>query len=210
MVLIKSALRFIVKILLVEDQALVRGALYALLKMEDGIESVEQCENGVQALAYLKSHKVDIVLTDIEMPEMNGIELLERIRHLHPELKTVVVTTFGRAGFVRRAIDAGANAFLLKDAPSAELAETLFKVMEGRRVIDSELALMALGDKDPLTLKERKALQLVFDGFKTKQIACQLYLSEGTIRNYLSEAISKLHAANSVDAARIAKQKGWL
>lgn len=198
------------KILLVEDQALVRGALYALLKMEDGIESVEQCENGVQALAYLKNHKVDIVLTDIEMPEMNGIELLERIRHLHPELKTVVVTTFGRAGFVRRAIDAGANAFLLKDAPSAELAETLFKVMEGRRVIDSELALMALGDKDPLTLKERKALQLVFDGFKTKQIACQLYLSEGTIRNYLSEAISKLHAANSVDAARIAKQKGWL
>ncbi len=197
-------------IMLVEDQALVRGALSALLSMEEGFNVVAECEDGKVALEKLKDVDVDLLLTDIEMPNMSGIELLEKIHDQKSDLKKVIVTTFGKAGYIKRALAAGAHGFLLKDAPSDALAKALRDVMAGKKVIDSELALSALDDLDPLSEKERKSLRLASEGKKTKEIAEALFLSEGTVRNYLSEAISKLNATNRIDAARIAKQKGWL
>ena len=199
-----------IKVLLVEDQALVRAALSALLNLEHDIEVVAQASNGSEAKALLHSAQIDIVLTDIEMPEMTGIELSEYIQQQKLKPKTIIVTTFGRAGYIRRAIDAGVAAFLLKDAPSEKLAQALRSAMLGKKTIDPELALEALDDRDPLTDKERKALRLAGEGLRTAEIAKNLFLSEGTVRNYLSEAISKLSATNRVDAARIAHQKGWL
>ncbi|WP_216825064.1 response regulator transcription factor [Agarilytica rhodophyticola] len=198
------------KILLVEDQAMVRGALKALLALEKDIEVVADCENGVQALKLIPQLTVDIVLTDIEMPEMNGIELCEKLSTAYPHIKKVIVTTFGKAGYIKRSMAAGVLGFLLKDAPSEQLASALRKVMMGKKVIDAELAVSALGDQDPLSDKERKALKLASNGKKTQEIAAILFLSEGTVRNYLSEAIAKLNATNRIDAARIAAQKGWL
>lgn len=199
-----------IKILVAEDQAMVRGALAALLNMEEGMEVVAQVENGKQALKAIKEQQIDILVSDIEMPEMNGIELAERVAREYPHIKIVIVTTFGRAGYVKRALAAGVQAFLLKDSPSEKLAASLHKVMQGQKVIDAELAIAALDDLDPLSEKERKALKLAEKGKSTADIAKLLFLSEGTVRNYLSEAISKLNATNRVDAARIARQKGWL
>ena len=185
-------------VLLVEDQAMVRGALCALLNMELNINVKYQCANGIEALQCIKQHEdIDLVLSDIEMPEMNGIELIEWLAQNKPEIKTVIITTFGRAGYIKRAIDAGVDGFLLKDAPSSELVNALNDVKNGRRIINSELALLAIGDKDPLNDKERKALSLAAQGLKTKDIAEKLFLSEGTVRNYLSEAISKFVFAAS-------------
>ena len=199
-----------IKILLAEDQGLVRGALCALLQLENDIEVVAQAEDGMQALKRLKESNIDLLLTDIEMPELTGIELAEKCRELYPHIKIVIVTTFGRAGYIKRALAAGVEGFLLKDAPSEELAQALRKVMAGRKVIDPELAIAALNELDPLTDKERKALRLAGEGKSTADIATSLFLSEGTVRNYLSEAIAKLNAGNRIDAARIARQKGWL
>ena len=199
-----------IKILLAEDQGLVRGALCALLQLENDIEVVAQAEDGMQALKRLKESNIDLLLTDIEMPELTGIELAEKCRELYPHIKIVIVTTFGRAGYIKRALAAGVEGFLLKEAPSDELAQALRKVMTGRIVIDPELAIAALNELDPLTDKERKALRLAGEGKSTADIATSLFLSEGTVRNYLSEAIAKLNAGNRIDAARIARQKGWL
>ncbi|MDO3388695.1 response regulator transcription factor [Gilvimarinus sp. SDUM040013] len=199
-----------IKLILAEDQSLVRGALRALLQMESDIDVIAEAEDGEQALRLLKQHTVDILLTDIEMPNLSGIELIEKTRELYPNLKTVVVTTFGRAGYVKRALAAGVDGFLLKDSPSEELAAALRKVASGKKIIDPELAIAALGDCDPLSGKERKALKLAGEGKSTADIAAALFLSEGTVRNYLSEAIAKLNATNRIDAARIAQQKGWL
>ncbi|MBU2886319.1 response regulator transcription factor [Gilvimarinus agarilyticus] len=199
-----------INIVLAEDQTLVRGALRALLQMEGDIRVVSEASNGKEALAQLHKHSVDLLLTDIEMPQMSGIELIEQCRQLHPSLKTVIVTTFGRSGYIKRALAAGVEGFLLKDSPSEELAAAIRAVMKGKKVIDPELAIAALGDNDPLSNKERKALQLAAKGKSTADIATALFLSEGTVRNYLSEAIAKLNATNRIDAARIAKQKGWL
>lgn len=198
------------KVLVAEDQALVRGALCALLQLESDIEIVAQAENGLHALELLQTHPADIVLTDIEMPKMTGIELIEQVHQHFPQIRTVIVTTFGRAGYVKRALAAGVHGFLLKDAPSEQLATALRKVLLGKKVIDPELAIAALDDCDPLTNKERNALRLASEGKSTAAIATALFLSEGTVRNYLSEAIAKLNATNRIDAARIAQQKGWL
>ena len=204
-----------INVLLAEDQSMVRGALAALLNMEENIRVVAQVEDGKAALEYLnRTHSetdaIDIVLTDIEMPNITGIELAEILAEKFPELRTVIVTTFGRAGYIRRALAAGVYGFILKDAPSEILAEVLYKAMAGKKTIDPELAIAALDDKDPLSDKERKALRLAGSGKKTAEIANDLCLSDGTVRNYLSEAISKLNATNRIDAARIARQKGWL
>ncbi|WP_096084992.1 response regulator transcription factor [Agaribacterium haliotis] len=198
------------KILLVEDQAMVRGALKALLNLEQELEVVHDCASAEQAQHWLTHNSVDLVLSDIELPGINGIDLIEWIKKQTFDPHCVIVTTFGRAGYIRRAIDAGADAFLLKDAPSEQLAKALHRVSQGHKVIDAELALKALGDKNPLSDKERRALALAADGLSSRDIAKRLCLSDGTVRNYLSEAISKLHAANRIDAARIARQQGWL
>jgi len=203
-----------IKVLIAEDQAMVRGALAALLGMEQNIEVTGQVEDGRAALDFLRDSPsdkpVDILLADIEMPRLTGIELAEKVSELYPDIRTVIVTTFGRAGYIRRAMAAGVYAFLLKDSPSENLAEALTKVMQGKKAIDPELAIAALDDRDPLTEKERKALRLAGTGKKTSEIAAELFLSAGTVRNYLSEAIAKLNATNRIDAARIARQKGWL
>lgn len=198
------------RIMVVEDQALVRGAVSALLGLEDNIEVVAEAENGKQALELIAQCKPDIVLTDIEMPVMNGIELIEYLRQHHSTIKTMVMTTFSRAGYIKRALNAGVGGFILKEAPSSYLINAIDQVIKGKKVIDPELAISALDDCDPLTSKERKALQLASKGLKTADIASTLFLSQGTVRNYLSEAIAKLNATNRIDAARIAKQKGWL
>ena len=198
------------KIMVVEDQALVRGAISSLLDLEDHIEVVAQAENGEIALSKITEHNVDIVLTDIEMPNMSGLELAEHLHDKHPTIPVIIMTTFSKSGYIKRALNLGVKAFILKEAPTEYLVDAIDKVSKNQRVIDPELALMALDDQDPLTEKERKAIKLAGDGLKTSEIAKKLFLSEGTVRNYLSEAIAKLNAVNRIDAARIAKQKGWI
>ncbi|MFD2165125.1 DNA-binding response regulator [Thalassotalea euphylliae] len=199
-----------IRILIAEDQALVRGAISALLSLSGEVDVVAEAENGKQAIALINEHQPDMVLTDIEMPEMTGIEVVEHMAEHHPNIQSVIMTTFSRAGYIKRAINAGVKGFILKEAPSDYLLQALKSIQQGKKVIDPELAISALDDNDPLTDKERKALRLAGDGLKTSDIAAKLFLSEGTVRNYLSEAIAKLNAANRIDAARIAQQKGWL
>lgn len=197
------------KILLAEDQTMVRTALASLLRLEADYE-VDEAVDGAAARQQLLQSHYDILLTDIEMPHLSGLELVQWVQQHRPELKTVIITTFNRAGYIKRAVDAGVSGFLLKDAPIDTLICSLQKVCAGQRVISNELLLQALGHHDPLTDKERKALQLAAQGMSTQAIAEALFIAEGTARNYLSEAISKLHASNRVEAARIAHQKGWL
>ena len=198
------------RILVVEDQALVRGAISSLLGLEPDIEVVGQVENGEQALDFLKQHSVDFVLTDIEMPKMSGLELAEQIQALGLDVQTMIMTTFSKSGYIKRAMTLGVKAFILKESPTEYLVNAIKTVSQGQKVIAPELALMALDDNDPLSEKERKAIRLAGEGLKTAEIAKKLFLSEGTVRNYLSEAIAKLNATNRVDAARIARQKGWI
>lgn len=197
------------KLLLAEDQTMVRTALASLLRLESDYQ-VDEAVDGAQAKALLEQNHYDILLTDIEMPHMTGLELLRWAKQHQPRLLTVVITTFNRSGYVKRAIAEGVNGFLLKDAPIEVLVESLLNIQNGQQVISNELLLQALDDQDPLTDKERKALRLAGEGLSTAAIAEALFIAEGTARNYLSEAMSKLHAHNRTEAARIAHQKGWL
>lgn len=197
------------KLLLAEDQAMVRGALATLLALEADYQITEAAD-GDKALVLLKQQHFDLLLTDIEMPGLSGIELAQYVQQQQVATKVVIITTFGRSGYIKRALAAGVSGFLLKDAPIEQLCSALRQVQAGKRVIDAELVLQALGDLDPLTDKERKALRLAAEGKTTSEIAAALYIAEGTARNYLSEAISKMQASNRIDAARIARQKGWL
>ena len=201
----------LINILIVEDQSLIRDAIASLLALEDDIEIVGKCSNGEEALTYLASHDApDIVLSDIEMPQMSGLVLAAAMKEQRCPCKLIFMTTFAKTGYVKRALTLGAKGFVLKEADSDYLLNAIYKVHAGERIIAPELALMALDDNNPLTDKECAALKLASDGMKTHDIATALFLSEGTVRNYLSEAISKLDATNRVDAARIAQQKGWL
>lgn len=197
------------KILLAEDQTMVRTALASLLRLEADYE-VDEAVDGAAAQEQMLRKHYDILLTDIEMPHLSGIELVQWVQQNQPHLKSVIITTFNRSGYIKRAVDAGVSGFLLKDAPIDTLTSSLQRVCNGERVISNELLLQALGENDPLTDKERKALRLAGQGMSTQSIAEALFIAEGTARNYLSEAISKLHASNRVEAARIAHQKGWL
>ncbi|MCF7221462.1 response regulator transcription factor [Lysobacter sp. TLK-CK17T] len=189
---------------------MLRGALAALLGMEADIEVVAAVADGEAAWRALQRHAPDVLVTDIEMPGLTGLELAQRV-HRH-ELKTrvVIVTTFARAGYLRRALDAGVTGYLLKDAPAEQLAEALRKVHAGGRAIDPELALEAWGEHDPLNDRERQVLRLAGEGLSAGGIAERLNLSPGTVRNYLSEAIGKLGVGNRIEAFRLARQKGWL
>ncbi|MGP1720007.1 response regulator transcription factor [Shewanella frigidimarina] len=201
------------KILLAEDQAMVRGALAALLTLAcDSVNEIEivEVEDGDKAMQQLKTASFDLLLTDIEMPGKSGLELSQWLQQKRSQTKVIILTTFGRAGYIKRALEYGVGGFLLKDAPSEDLINAIKQVMAGKRVIDPELAFTAIGEIDPLNDKERRALRLASEGLSTSDIASQLFIAEGTVRNYLSEAISKLNASNRIDAARIAKQKGWL
>lgn len=200
----------ILKILIAEDQAMLLGAVATLLDLEDDFEIVAKAANGEEALTQCRKLNPDIILSDIEMPKMTGIELAETLYKEEFSVKVVILTTFARSGYLRRAMDAGVKGYLLKDTPSEDLAAAIRRVADGRKVIDPELVVEAFEEIDPLSEKERKTLKLAADGLTTAQIAETLFLSKGTVRNYLSSAASKLDAQNRIEAARIARQKGWL
>jgi two-component system response regulator DesR len=200
----------VIKVLIAEDQAMVLGALAALIDIEPDLEVVAQASSGSDAMKAALTLKPDVVVTDIEMPGLSGLELAMELRQRGSTARVIILTTFARPGYLRRALDAGANGYLLKDAPSSRLADAIRRVHGGGRAVDPELAAEAWSESDPLTDRERQVLRLAADGQAGAEIAEQLELSEGTVRNYLSEAISKLGAKNRVEAARIARVKGWL
>ncbi|MDE1894524.1 MAG: response regulator transcription factor [Xanthomonadaceae bacterium] len=199
-----------IRILLAEDQAMVRGALSALLGLEPDIEVLGSAADGEAAWRELQRLKPDVLVTDIEMPGLTGLELAQRIQRQELPIKVIIVTTFARPGFLRRALDAGVGGYLLKDAPAENLAEALRKVHRGGRAIDPQLALEAWSEADPLNDRERQVLRLAGEGQSAADIATRLNLSHGTVRNYLSEAIGKLGVGNRIEAYRLARQKGWL
>jgi two-component system response regulator DesR len=202
-----------INILIAEDQTMLLDALATILELEDNFHIVARCANGKQALTYLMaqgSERVDVVLTDIEMPDLTGLELAQTIFDSKLAVKTIILTTFARSGYLRRAMDAGVKGYLLKDSPSDELIKAIQKVYDGGTAIAPELMVESWMEKDPLSDKERAALRLAKEGLSTEQISEKLFLSPGTVRNYLSSAASKLNAKNRVEAARIAHQNGWL
>jgi two-component system response regulator DesR len=199
-----------IRLVLAEDQALVRGALAALLGLEPDLQVVAEAGDGEAAWVAVRAHSPDLLVTDIEMPGLTGLELALRLQEAGLPTRVVIITTFARAGYLRRAMDAGVRGYLLKDAPSAQLASALRQVHAGGRVIDPQLAVAAWGEDDPLTERERQVLRLAGEGVKSADIAERLHLSHGTVRNYLSEAIGKMGAANRIEAYRSARAKGWL
>jgi len=199
-----------IRVVIAEDQGMVLGALATLLEIEGDISVVGRARDGQEALECVRKHKPDVFLTDIEMPRLTGLDVAAELKRQRIATRVVIVTTFARSGYLRRALDAGASGYLLKDHPAEQLADAVRRVHRGLRVIDPELATEAWGELDPLTDRERQVLRLAGDGKASGDIASELGLSEGTVRNYLSEAISKTGAANRVEAARIARTKGWL
>ncbi len=199
-----------IRVLLAEDQTMVLGALAALLEIEEDLSVVGRARDGKEALELARAERPDVVVTDIEMPGMTGLELAAELKRSDPRPRVIIVTTFARPGYLRRALEAGVSGYLLKDAPAEELAQAVRRVHAGGRAVDPELASEAWGEEDPLTDRERQVLRLAGEGKPTATIAGTLHLSEGTVRNYLSEAISKLDAANRIEAARTARRKGWL
>jgi two-component system response regulator DesR len=200
-----------VRVLLAEDQAMVRGALSALLTLEDDIEIVAEASRGDEVLPAALDTLPDVALLDIEMPGGDGLEAAAVLHERLPSCLVVILTTFGRSGYLKRAMESGAVGFLLKDAPASELAEAIRSAMKGERVVDPALAAAALSEGDnPLTDREREVLAASKGGATIEDVAGKLYLSEGTVRNYLSTAIKKLGTRNRVEAARLAEKKGWL
>jgi two-component system response regulator DesR len=199
-----------IRVVIAEDQAMLLGALSALLEIESDIEVIARARNGDEALDLVRTHRPDVLLTDIEMPGKTGLEVAGVIRQEALPTRVVILTTFARAGYLRRALEAGASGYLLKDSPAEQLANAIRRVHAGGRAVDPELAAEAWGEPDPLTDRERQVLRRAGEGQATGEIAEALHLSEGTVRTYLSEAISKLGAQNRVEAARIAREKGWL
>jgi two-component system, NarL family, response regulator DesR len=200
-----------IRVLLAEDQAMVRGALSALLSREQDIEVVAEVARGDAVVEAARLAHPDVALLDIEMPGGDGLAAAQALRKALPTCRIVILTTFGRSGYLQRAMESGAVGFLLKDAPASELAVALRRVMNGERVVDPDLALSALSSgNNPLTSREREVLSASLFGASLAEIAARLYLSEGTIRNHLSTAMQKLGAQNRMEAARLAEQKGWL
>ncbi|WP_260597579.1 response regulator transcription factor [Sphingomonas endolithica] len=200
-----------IRIVVAEDQALVLGAIASLLSLEPDFEVVGRAPDGETAVALVNALAPDVLLSDIEMPGLTGIEVAARVRHLQLATHVLIVTTFGRAGYLRRAIDAGVRGYILKDSPADQLADAIRRVARGARVIDPELAAAtAFAPVDPLSDRERAVLRLADEGRSNKEIGRALALAPGTVRNYLSEAAGKLGAANRVEASRLARENGWL
>ena len=200
-----------IRVLLAEDQAMVRGALAALLTLEGDIEIIAEVGRGDEVVMVAKATKPDVALLDIEMPGCDGITAAAQLHQQLPTCRILILTTFGRPGYLRQAMESGVVGFLLKDAPSAQLATAIRRAVAGERVVDPTLALSALSEgNNPLTKQERTVLAAATKGASVAEIASNLFLSEGTVRNYLSVAIQKLGARNRIEAARAAEQKGWL
>ncbi|YAL83501.1 response regulator transcription factor [Dermacoccaceae bacterium W4C1] len=200
-----------IRLLLADDQALVRGALAALLDLEPDMDVVAQVGRGDEVMAAAREHQVQVCLLDIEMPGLNGIDVAAQLRTELPQVHSLIVTTFGRPGYLRSAMDSGASGFVVKDTPAAELAEAVRRVHQGLRVVDPSLAAESLlGGPNPLTLRERDVLREALEGAPVSAIAGAVNLSPGTVRNYLSSAIRKTHSSTRVEAARSAQERGWL
>jgi two-component system response regulator DesR len=199
-----------ITVVLAEDQLMVLGALGTLLGLEVDITVVGTASDGEEALRLVETLHPDVLLTDIEMPTLSGLEVAAEVLRRGLSTRVVILTTFARSGYLRRALEAGAVGYLLKDAPASSLAQAVRDVHAGARAIDPQLAAGAWGEPDPLTDRERQVLRLAGDGLANGEIAGQLHLSEGTVRNYLSEAMRKLGASNRVAAARQARDRGWL
>jgi two-component system response regulator DesR len=199
-----------ISVLLAEDQRMVLGALGSLLALEADIDVVGTAADGDEALRLVQTLQPDVLLTDIEMPGRSGLDVAAEIRRRGLPTRVVILTTFARSGYLRRALDAGVGGYLLKDAPSAALAEAIRTVHHGGRAVDPALAAEAWAEPDPLTDRQRQVLRLAGDGLSNADIASRVHLSEGTVRNYLSEAMRKLDATNRTAAARLARDRGWL
>jgi len=201
----------VIRVLLAEDQELVRGAMAALLSLEPDIDVVAQVGRGDEVVPVALASHPDIALVDIEMPGGDGIAAAAQLRSRLPACRVLILTTFGRPGYLRRAMAAGASGFMLKDAPAADLAVAIRRTVAGQRVVDPQLAAQALTEGDtPLSSRETEVLAASADGSSVALVAERLFLSEGTVRNHLSSAIQKLNARNRTEAARIAAEKGWL
>jgi two-component system response regulator DesR len=200
-----------IRLLLADDQALVRGALATLLDLEPDMSVVAEVGRGDEVVAAAREAKPDVALLDVEMPGVDGIQATRELRAALPDVKVVIVTTFGRPGFLRRALIAGANGFVVKDTPARQLADAVRRVHSGLRVVDPNLAAdsLAVGES-PLTARETEVLRAARDGGSVSDIAGAVFLSEGTVRNHLSAAIGKTGARNRADAVRIAQENGWL
>jgi two-component system response regulator DesR len=199
-----------IRVVVAEDQSMVLGALAALLEIERDIQVVGRATDGQLALDLVAAEVPDVLVTDIEMPRLSGLDVAVAVKERHAKTRVVILTTFARAGYLRRALDAGALGYLLKDSPAETLANAIRRVHAGLRAVSPELAQEAWTERDPLNDRERQVLRLASDGANGGDIAGQLKLSEGTVRNYLSDAIAKLGAKNRVEAARIARERGWL
>lgn len=200
-----------IRLLLAEDQGMVRGALAALLDMEPDLTVVAQVSSGDQVVATVLGTRPDVALLDIEMPGLDGLSAAAALRAALPSCRVLILTTFGRPGYLRRAMDAGASGFLVKDDPVEGLVVAIHDVLAGRRVIDPTLAVSALSTgPNPLSPREKDVLAVAEDGSTVADIAARLHLSEGTVRNYLSTAIGKTGTRNRVEAARVAAANGWL
>lgn len=200
-----------IRLLLADDQALVRGALASLLDLESDMVVVAEVGRGDEVTAAAKEHHPDVALLDVEMPGMDGIEATRELRSAVPGLKVLIVTTFGRPGYLRRALQAGASGFVVKDTPARQLADAVRRVHSGLRVVDPALAADSLTvGESLLTARETEVLRAARDGGSVADIAATVFLSEGTVRNHLSAAIGKTAARNRADAVRIADENGWL
>ncbi|NQX65342.1 response regulator transcription factor [Paenibacillus alba] len=198
------------RVVVAEDQGMLRGALSALLDLEDDIEVVGQAANGEQALEMIQALQPDLCIMDIEMPKLTGLDVADKIKEAKMTCRVVILTTFSRSGYFQRAMKAGVHGYLLKDAPIQELSEALRKVESGGRAISPELALQFWEAENPLTSREQDILKLIAQGLSAGEMAKQLFLSSGTIRNYVSEILQKLDAKNRIDAIAIAEKNGWL
>lgn len=199
-----------IKIMIAEDQRMLRGALGSLLNLEDDIEVIAEVENGEEAFKAILSLQPDVCLMDIEMPIKSGLDVAEELKRLGSPCKIIILTTFARPGYFKRAVNAGVHGYVLKDGSSDELAETIRKVNKGKREYAPELVFGSLQEENPLTEREREIMKLVAEGKTAKEISAELYLSSGTVRNYISEVINKLHVKNRIEAISVVQEKGWL
>lgn len=199
-----------IRVVLAEDQAMVRGAFAQLLDLQPDVAVVGTAGDGDEALAAVALHRPDVLLTDIEMPGRTGLDVAQELGRRGDGTRVLIITTFARSGYLRRALDAGVAGYVLKDAPIAELVSALRRVHAGERVVAPELAMAAWDSADPLTPRERELLREVTTGASNAEIAARLHLAEGTVRNYLSTAMAKLGAKNRSEAANTARDRGWL
>ncbi|WP_077622792.1 response regulator transcription factor [Sediminibacillus massiliensis] len=196
-----------IKIVIAEDQRMLLGALGSILNLEDDMEVIGKARNGEEALTLVRKHNPDVCIMDIEMPVKSGLDAAEELKG--SPCKVIILTTFARSGYFERARNAGVSGYLLKDSPSEELAKSIRGVMDGRRIYAPELIDLAFGEENPLTEREEQVIKLMADGKNTKEIANQLYLTTGTVRNYISVILDKLDVSNRIEAISRFKEKGW-